>query len=73
MRCTFCGKKTHTIKNCPKTWSGSVNHARMRCTYCGAKDHEIEACPKTWSGNAARAWNPESVADHFVLDKKKAG
>jgi hypothetical protein len=42
----------------------------MHCTYCGAKDHEIEACPKTWSGNAARAWNPESVADHFVLDKK---
>jgi hypothetical protein len=41
----------------------------MRCTYCGGTDHEIAACPKTWSGNAARAWHPNSVADHFVRDK----
>ena len=42
----------------------------MRCSYCGSKEHNVEACPKTWGGNAARAWHPESVADHFVEDRK---
>lgn len=69
MRCTYCGSERHTYRNCPKTWGGSALHARMRCSYCGAGSHEIEACPKTWGGNAARAWHPDSVADHFVKDK----
>lgn len=70
MRCSYCGSGGHTYANCPKTSGGSVRHAQMRCTYCGGRDHEIEACPKTWGGSAARAWHPETVADHFVKDKK---
>lgn len=70
MRCSFCGKSTHTITNCPSTHAGSTRRARMHCTYCGSKEHNINACPKTWGGNAARTWNPDSVSDDFVLDKK---
>lgn len=69
MRCTYCGSHTHTIANCPKTWGGSANRSSMWCSYCGATDHNIQACPKTWGGNAARAWDEDSVADHFVKDK----
>jgi uncharacterized Zn finger protein len=69
MYCTYCGSKKHTVVNCPKTWGGSVRHAHLHCNFCGAKDHDIQACPKTWNGNAKRAWNPESIEDHFVLDK----
>jgi hypothetical protein len=69
MRCSYCGSLSHTKANCPYTLSGSVRRTRIRCTYCGARDHEIAACPKTWDGNAARAWHPNTVADHFVLDK----
>ena len=69
MRCTYCGSKFHTITNCPKTFGGSISRIHMRCTYCGERTHNIEACPKTYSGSSARKWNPESVADNFVLDK----
>jgi hypothetical protein len=69
MRCTFCGSGKHTIANCPKTWGGSANRARMRCTYCDARDHGIEACPKTHAGSTARAWHPETVADCFIVDR----
>lgn len=68
MRCSYCGQTQHTIKNCPKTWDGSANRARMHCGYCGAKNHNTRACPKTWHGNAARAWHPETVADDFIKD-----
>lgn len=73
MYCGFCGKNTHTIVNCPKTAGGSINRSRMYCVFCGLKDHNVEACPKTFSGNAARAWHPESVADHFIKDQKQKG
>jgi hypothetical protein len=69
MYCTFCGRKTHTITNCPSTASGQSNRLHMRCAYCGARDHNIEACPKTWHGSAVRAWHPETVADHFIKDR----
>lgn len=68
MRCGYCGAQTHTIENCPKTWGGSINRMNMYCSYCGSHKHDIKACPKTWSGNAARAWDEDSVADHFVKD-----
>lgn len=41
----------------------------MHCSYCGARDHDINACPKTFSGNAARAWHPHTVADHFIKNR----
>ncbi len=69
MYCIYCGSHKHTIVNCPKTWDGSSRHKHMRCTHCGGKDHEIEACPKTWDGSVARKVDPESVENHFVLDK----
>jgi DNA-directed RNA polymerase subunit RPC12/RpoP len=69
MRCTYCGSEEHTVANCPKTWAGSANRARLRCIYCGATDHDVRACTKTWSGNAARTWSPESVADHFIKSR----
>ena len=68
MRCGYCGSYNHTIKNCPKTWSGSANRISMRCGYCGSRKHNIEACPKTWCGNAARAWYPEKVEDYYISD-----
>jgi len=68
MYCEYCGSHKHTIKNCPKTWGGSVKHTHMRCGYCGSKKHNTKACPKTWGGNAARAWHPETVKDDFVED-----
>ena len=71
MYCGYCGSHKHAIVNCPKTWGGSVNRAHLRCFYCGGNDHDVVACPKTWMGNAMRAWHPEQIADHFVLDKKK--
>jgi len=70
MYCTYCGSRGHTERLCPKTHGGSAARLHLRCTYCGRRDHEIEACPKTRSGNAARAWDPDSVADHFVLDRR---
>ena len=69
MRCGYCGSSRHTLANCPKTWGGQANRNAMRCSYCGSREHNVEACPKTWSGNAARAWHPESVANHFVKDR----
>lgn len=68
MRCTYCGKDTHTIALCPHTAGGSSRRANLRCRYCGSNEHDIEACPKTYSGNAARAWYPDKVADHFRKD-----
>jgi hypothetical protein len=68
MRCVYCGSELHTLTNCPHTWGGSANRAKMRCVYCGAHDHNIEACPKTWGGSAARAWHEESVKDSFIKD-----
>jgi hypothetical protein len=70
MWCSYCGSKAHTYALCPKTWAGSARRMNLYCGYCGAKDHEIEACPKTWAGSAARAWNEDSVADHFVKDRR---
>lgn len=69
MRCSYCGSTSHTIALCPKTHAGSSARTHLRCTYCGGRDHDIKACPKTWGGSAARAWHPESVADHFILDR----
>jgi DNA-directed RNA polymerase subunit RPC12/RpoP len=68
MRCTYCGANTHTANLCPKTARGSSNRKNLRCTYCGSREHDIKACPKTYSGNAARAWYPDTVADHFKRD-----
>lgn len=68
MRCSYCGSKLHTEKNCPNTWSGQGNRNAMRCSYCGARDHTIAACPKTWGGSAARAWDEGSVEDEFIRD-----
>jgi hypothetical protein len=68
MSCNYCGQKTHTEANCPRTFSGSAARANLRCSYCGSTKHDIRACPKTWEGNAALAWNPESVHDDFVKD-----
>jgi hypothetical protein len=67
MYCSYCGKNTHTLTNCPKTWAGSVHRRQLRCGYCGAKDHALKACPKTYAGNAARSWYPDKVADHFIV------
>ena len=69
MYCYFCGSNKHTIVNCPKTCRGGMNRLHMYCTFCGGTDHNIKACPKTHPGNAARAWHPEKVKDHFVEDK----
>ena len=69
MRCIYCGSYQHTIKNCSRTWDGSVNRMHMRCTYCGSREHNIEACPKTFAGIAARAWYPEIVSNYFVKDR----
>lgn len=68
MRCTYCGARTHTERNCPKTANGQMNRARMRCEYCGSDQHNVDACPKTFNGSADRAWHPESIADEFVED-----
>jgi primosomal protein N' len=68
MYCGFCGSKKHTVKNCPKTWSGQANRNSMRCGYCGSKKHNIEACPKTWSGNAKRAWHKEEIENDYIED-----
>lgn len=68
MRCTYCGSHGHMVALCPKTWAGSANRSNLYCSYCGSRSHDVKACPKTWEGNAARAWNEESVADHFVKD-----
>jgi len=69
MRCTYCGSHQHNKPLCPKTWGGSSARARLRCTYCGGTDHDIKGCPKTHNGSAARASHPDSVADHFILDR----
>ena len=69
MRCAYCGSNGHTIALCPKISAGSAARNRLRCTYCGGRDHDVAACPKTWNGNPARAWHPESVADHFIEDR----
>ena len=69
MRCTYCGSNRHTYALCPKTHGGSVARLHLRCFYCGSRDHDDKACPKTYDGNAARAWHPETVADHFILDR----
>lgn len=61
LRCTYCGGTTHTVVNCPKTWSGQSRRATMRCTYCGQRDHTVPACPKLG--------RPERVPDAYVLDK----
>lgn len=68
MRCTYCGSHLHTIKNCPKTWGGSINRAHMHCTYCGSNKHNIKGCPKTHAGSAAHAWHPESIKDDYIID-----
>ena len=68
MRCTYCGKDTHTNALCPDTYAGSARRANLRCTYCGSHEHDVKACPKTYSGSAARAWYPDKVADHFRKD-----
>lgn len=68
MRCSYCGSGQHTINLCPKTASGQSNRRNLHCSYCGSNRHDIVACPKTFSGNAARAWYPEQVADHFRKD-----
>lgn len=68
MRCTYCGKDTHTVALCPHTARGSSARMRLRCSYCGSNEHDIKACPKTYGGSAARAWYPGKVADHFVKD-----
>lgn len=69
MYCTYCGSHRHTEELCPKTHSGSAACTHLRCTYCGGRDHDINACPKTYGGSAARAWHPDTVADHFVVDR----
>jgi DNA-directed RNA polymerase subunit RPC12/RpoP len=71
MRCTYCGSQQHSTINCPKTWEGQSNRLAMQCSYCGKTDHNINACLKTWGGNAARAWNPDMIADDFVKDRNK--
>lgn len=70
MPCSYCGSTQHTIGLCPKTAGGSSARAHLHCGYCGSKDHNEPACLKTQGGNAARAWQPDSVADHFILDRQ---
>jgi hypothetical protein len=70
MRCSYCGSNLHTYVLCSRTHGGSAARANLRCSYCGARDHDIKACPKTFEGNASRAWHEDSVANHFVRDKK---
>lgn len=71
MRCSYCGSHFHTKTNCPKTWQGSINRAKLRCKYCGSHEHDIVACPSTWGGSARRTYNEEQVADHFIKDGDK--
>lgn len=61
LRCTYCGAKTHTVLNCPKTWGGQGRRQALRCTYCGKRDHAHSSCPSL--GRAER------VADDHVLDR----
>lgn len=61
LRCTYCGKTTHTVLNCPKTWGGQGCRNGLRCLYCGGNDHRQSSCPKL--GRAER------VADDYVLDR----
>ncbi|GAH47102.1 unnamed protein product [marine sediment metagenome] len=68
MYCRYCGSHNHTIKNCPKTHSGSINRLHMKCAYCGSKEHNIDACPKTFHGNAMRAWHPDKISNNFIKD-----
>jgi hypothetical protein len=68
MRCSYCASAGHTLALCPKTAAGQSRRLHLRCAYCGARDHDVKACPKTYDGNAARAWRPESIADHFRKD-----
>ena len=70
MRCSYCGSGLHTTRLCPKTFCGSARRSNLRCSYCGARDHEIQACPKTFDGNAARTWHADSVANHFIKDRR---
>ena len=68
MYCSFCGSHQHTIKNCPRTYSGQANRRSMRCGYCGSTTHNINACPKTWGGSARRAWHKESIENDYIKD-----
>lgn len=68
MWCSYCGSVMHTIKNCPKTFSGSANRSSMRCSYCGSRKHNISACPATHSGSANRLWNQKSIENDFLKD-----
>lgn len=61
LRCSYCGARTHTVANCPKTWGGSASRAAMRCTYCGRTDHKVTACPRLVR---------QGPADDYILDRK---
>lgn len=51
MWCTYCGKKDHEEKFCPKTAKGQSNLLHRKCSYCGSKKHEYENCPKLGKTN----------------------
>ena len=61
MYCTYCGSNSHTVTNCPSTWSGQGNRNRMRCDYCGSNQHNTNGCPKT-------ARNNSKNYDDYILD-----
>lgn len=67
-RCTYCGSRLHTLRNCPKTWIGQANRVGMRCSYCGSNNHNLNACPSTFFGNAARACREDKIKDDFIKD-----
>lgn len=66
MYCFFCGRRTHTQENCPRTAAGLV---KLHCTFCGSNDHNLEACPKTING-ITRRYQPWLVENHFVKEKR---
>lgn len=69
MYCSYCGSREHTIKNCPKTWSGQANRASMRCSYCGSKKHILKTCPKTFQGNGNMSpWNKHKFKNDYIED-----
>lgn len=68
MYCNYCGSNKHSLKNCPKTWDGSINRKNMRCAYCGNKKHDINACSKTWGGRANITWHKDKIDDNYILD-----
>lgn len=68
MNCTYCGSSNHTLKFCPKTFSGQINRKNLKCSYCGSDKHTVKACPKTHTGSSNLAWNINEIKNDYIKD-----